>query len=106
MDVIFPRNKHVFPFPLPEVALEIAQVYGNNTFVIDYGPYPEQEDFHKVFRHSGPNDPKFERWCFEQWFLMKQWMKENNREIIFKAEFDCLILDDLENILPPNGFLY
>lgn len=107
MDVVFPTNKLVFPFPLSDTALELAEESGNTVHMDEFkGPYPEQEEFRKIFRHSGPNKLEFERWCFEQWFLLRQWMAENNKQVIFKADLDCLIFTNLDSLTPEKAFLY
>ena len=108
MTILIPQNTSVFQDsarPCLETAVKSAEYYDNTVHVVDYKAYAEQEEFGKIFQHSGPNPSAFEQWCFEQWFLIRDWMRENGADTIFKSESDVLVFEDLEKFPRHGGLL-
>ena len=62
-------------------------------------------DFRKLYKHNSINPEWFERWCFERWFTIRDYMEEHKLNVAFVIDCDMLVypgLDELYAKLPPN----
>jgi tetratricopeptide (TPR) repeat protein len=53
--------------------------------------------FSKQYRHKGENDYAYELFCFERWFLLRDWMRKANVPRAVSLDSDILLFADLRN---------
>lgn len=102
MDILIPQCPQIFGgyFVGLQTCKDSAQFYGNAVHVLEGYNYPEKIEFWKIYKHNSPNPMAFERWCFEHWFLVRDWMRANSKAVAFKSEGDVLIFENLDAVLP------
>ena len=105
MLVVIPQNPEVWKgyFQHLKVTKEAAVAYGNSVFVLEPFPCPAVDEFRKYYLHNSPNPVWFERWCFEQWIYLAEWMELANQKVVFKIDSDTLIFTDLGKIWKDCG---
>ena len=54
------------------------------------------ERFEKIYRHSGSNDPRYNRFCIERWFVIKKIMQERGITQCIHLDSDVMVFSDLE----------
>jgi len=105
MEVVIPQAPELWNgyFPHLEITKEAAITYGNSVFVLEPFPCPAVDEFRKHYRHNGPNSKWFQQWTFEQWLYLAEWMRQTNREVVFKIDSDTLIFTNLERLWHDAG---
>ena len=54
------------------------------------------ERFEKIYRHSGSNDPRYNRFCIDRWFVIKKIMQERSITHCIHLDSDVMVFSDLE----------
>ena len=105
MEVVIPQSPklHDVYFTFLYAAKEAATAYGNTVSIIEPFPCPAVDEFRKHYVHHSPNPAWFEQWCFEQWLLIADWMEQNNRDVVFKIDSDCLVFANMQNLWESIG---
>ena len=100
MEIVIPQSTQVFGgyFKFLDIAKQSAVTFGNTVSILEPFPCPAVEEFRAHYFHDSPNPDWFEKWCFEQWLLLADWMNANNKEVVFKMDSDCLVFFDLERL--------
>jgi hypothetical protein len=60
----------------------------------DYGS-EDCEKFSELYEHMSSNSEWIERFCFYRWFILLDYMKKNNLEVIFYCDSDMLLFCDV-----------
>ena len=55
----------------------------------------EAAKFRKVYVHSSTNNENIERFCFERWFILSEFMKKNNISKVFTLDSDVLLFENV-----------
>ena len=65
------------------------------------------EDFRATYIHMGPNAPDYEAFCFERWFILRNFMREHDLRNVIYVDSDALVYDGIEAIadIADGGFL-
>jgi len=101
VEVVIMQSTRTFgkSFPGMKWAIESAAATGHGVAVVDEFPCAAVDEFRKHYRHTSNNGLPFERWCFEQWFLLADWMEKNGKELVFVMDSDVLLFANLSPVL-------
>lgn len=53
------------------------------------------EQFKKLYTHMSTLPEQFELFCFQRWFILREWMKTNNFETVMYCDSDVLLFCDV-----------
>jgi len=67
------------------------------------------EDFNKIYRHMSANNPQLEYLCFIRWYILKNFLEENNIEKCFYFDSDIMLYSNMSEqvdsfLSQSNGF--
>lgn len=102
MTFLIPENDALFggQCHYRQWAIASAKAYGNAAVVMpgsgSWGIPKGLAEFRKVYVHDSPNGEPFERWCFEQWFHIADFMEALDVPVVFKADSDVLMFANLD----------
>ncbi len=65
----------------------------SHKYISDY--FYSAKQFEKYYKHFSTNSYEFELFCIQRWFILRDFMKENNLESCFYADSDVLIFANL-----------
>lgn len=106
MEIVIPQNREIWRGklfgPLP-TTIKCAERHGNQVTVLEPFPCPAVDEFRAMYRHSSPNGELFERWCFETWLYLAQWMTDHNKDVIFRCDSDCLVFANMGEVYDSIG---
>ncbi len=60
--------------------------------------FDSAKEFEKVYKHRSTNGIKFELFCFQRWFVLLQWMKEQGIERCWCHDSDVMIYSDMSEL--------
>ena len=76
----------------------------NHVNMCDYWDGAHQ--FEQVYHHLSTNNERVELFCFQRWFVLRDWMKANNIHRCFHMDTDILVFGMLEFELEYFEHLY
>lgn len=98
MTVVIPQNKELNSgqlFQHLDLTVRAAQAYGNRVFVMEPFESAAVKVFRQHYKHHSPNPGFFEKWCFEQWILLSEWLLYAGLDCVFKIDSDVLLFTDV-----------
>ena len=48
------------------------------------------KEFEELYTHLSTNDPEIEKFCISRWFILRDFMHDNNIEMVFHVDWDVL----------------
>ena len=67
-----------------ELLNDARETYGNSA-----------REFEKHYEHLSGNHVDFEKFCFARWFILLDWMRANDRDVVFYQDSDVLLYCDV-----------
>ena len=67
-----------------ELLNDARETYGNSA-----------REFEKYYEHLSGNHVDFEKFCFARWFILLDWMRANDRDVVFYQDSDVLLYCDV-----------
>lgn len=55
-------------------------------------------EFEKIYEHLSRNSYQFELFCFQRWFILKEYMEKNNINEVFYIDSDVMLFGSLDSI--------
>jgi len=83
------NNVHLLTDGSFNTPYEKLTIVNSNTYTTDISK------FRNVYIHLSSNGLEFERFCFERWFILKEYMHRNNLKTIFYIDSDVLLFTDV-----------
>lgn len=74
----------------PNLSLESFQFFNYNNLLDGC------DDFRSNYSHLSTNPFEYELFCYQRWFILRNFMKENNLETVFYIDSDVLLFVDVE----------
>jgi hypothetical protein len=53
------------------------------------------KEFEELYIHLSTNNPAVEKFCISRWFILRDFMNDNNVEMVFHADWDVLCFADI-----------
>lgn len=72
----------------------------------NYSENTKLNEFNKYYKHLSPNSFEYEKFCFNRWFILLNFMKENNISHCFHADTDVMILKEILDDNFKENFCY
>jgi hypothetical protein len=63
--------------------------------------FSSASEFSEVYKHYSTNPYNYELFCVQRWFVLKEYMKQNNIEECFVCDTDVMIYSNIEEALNP-----
>jgi len=73
----------------------IARLGGRHYRIADY--FFAAKEFEKIYIYQSTNSYDFELFCFQRWFIIKDFVESNDIKHFIACDSDVLIYDDLSN---------
>ncbi len=97
-----------------QTVIQQAEQYGNKIILIgdnsnkhfcknhvDYQQYQNLE-FDKIYQHVSPNNVRFEKICFQRWFIINNVMKQQQIQKAFVCDSDVMIYCNIHELIQKN----
>ena len=55
--------------------------------------------FSKIYKHYSKNQYNFELFCFQRWFILKEFMINSKLDFVFACDSDLMIFEDLSKYI-------
>ncbi|XCF07741.1 hypothetical protein ABI125_07730 [Tamlana crocina] len=74
--------------------------------IVDINKYTKSaNEFSRYYKHMSSNSFKFELICFQRWFILKDFVNNNNvNETFMYLDSDVLVYQDLFNVIDLEGY--
>jgi hypothetical protein len=59
--------------------------------------FGECDEFRKHYQHLNTTPIDYEIFCYQRWFILKNYMEKNNKNVVFYADSDVMVFSDVTN---------
>jgi len=63
--------------------------------------FKSASEFAKIYKHFSTNPYHYELFCIQRWFILKEYMEQNNIEEVFVCDTDVMIYSNIKDTLVP-----